>query len=68
MKALGDLLVGLAMLAVLLVAAFGLWAAVVPDTAKAARDRTVRAVDRLTEDDRPAASTAGTAVPRRPAR
>ena len=68
MKALGDLLVGLAMLAVLLAAAFGLWAAVVPDTAKAARDRTVRAVDRLTEDDLPAASTVGTAVPRRPAR
>ena len=64
MKALGDLLVGLAVLAVLLAATFGLWAAVVPDTAKAARDRTVRAVDRLTEDDRPAAGERPPARPR----
>jgi len=44
------LVVGLAMLAVVLAAAFGLWAVVAPEKAKAARDGAVRAAERLARE------------------
>ena len=64
MKALAQLVLGLAMLAVVAAAAFGLWAAVAPDRAKATRDRTLRAVERLTRDDPPATGERRPARPR----
>ena len=60
MRALIQLVVELAMLAVVAAAAFGLWSAVAPDKAKGARGRAIRAADRLTRDDPPA--EAGTTV------
>jgi hypothetical protein len=60
MKPLRDLIAGLLMLAVLLAALFGVWAAVSPEKAKGIRDRAVRAADRLTRDDNPPEMKVGT--------
>jgi hypothetical protein len=60
MKPLRDLVAGLLLLAVLLAALFGVWAAVSPDKAKGLRDKAVRAADRLTRDDPPPMMTGAT--------